>query len=288
MSKHLSNEISVRMLRALALVLVSGATVAAYPWTVYMSDLEGDWAHVIRYDTEGHSGANLGQTIAYLGSSMERMDDGRLLGYGFGDPQILDPEIFDYQVMPGVIVGPATNQPGNDDWDFAEYQGRLYGITASTSPTPTSDICEINPLTGEFTLLAHIDGAYVPDLAINESGMAYAISHSFESGQWVGRLNRIDINTGSLTPIATTEYNIGGIDFAPDGTLFALERIGSGFGTINLSTGQYTRQFTIPFAPGEGRAITVVVPEPATGIALLAGLVVLGFRSCRRHRIKHR
>ena len=223
----------------------------------------------------------MGKTIAYLGFNLERMDDGRLLGIGYTDPFTFPLDLINFENSPGEILGPADG--ASPFASLAEVDGVLYGVWGSSQPEPHSETFVIDSKTRAVTTLATIQGTYVHELAIDEAGNAFAVITVRENGEWVERLQRIDLLTGALTEIGLTLPDIVGMDFLPDGTLMGFGHNGR-LATIDTATGAYTLGPQLNFGPGSWTPadITFVVPEPGTVLVLLGGLGLICARRKRK------
>ena len=263
--------------RVYATMAMAGLAAVSNSQVFYVSATLGDWTHIFEVDANTYQTVDLGRTIAYLGTSLERMDDGRLLGTGYSDPFTFPHELYDYEAMPGVIVAPVEN-PLLAEFRLAEHGDELYGITSRTSNLE-SRFYEIDTATGDLTLRWQLNTHFLQELAIDEAGNAYTLSPESTGAR---TLHRVDMLTGNLVEIGSTALAVG-LDFMPDGTLRGLTNTGQ-IVTIDPLTGAFVVDAELNLVLGGfiPRDVTFVVPEPATVFILLGGLALVCSKRLRK------
>ncbi|HUU92785.1 MAG TPA: FG-GAP-like repeat-containing protein, partial [Phycisphaerae bacterium] len=113
-----------------------------------------------------------------------------------------------------VLIGPSAYYGGGLDFSPS---GVLYGAC--------SQLYVVNPATGSYTTVATLHSATLPEItmwsiAFDPSGTLYGHGEG-SFGESV--LYTIDPATALATPVGTIDALVWGIDFAPDGTLYAGE-----------------------------------------------------------------
>jgi hypothetical protein len=131
--------------------------------------------------------------------------------------------------------------------------GTLYGFDVGGMATDAGAWGTINPSTGAFTQIGSL--SYSSSTLTDPGGGGFA-----------------ELNGCSLA-------------FGPSGTLYAtgLGPDGMDFGTLNLTTGAFTKLSASPFGWGPG-SLAEPVPEPSTIVLLGAGAISLFGYAWRRWR----
>lgn len=113
------------------------------------------------------------------------------------------------------------------------------GVLYSTGgPIPTNSLFTINPASGLATFVTFTIGANddFRALAFSADDLLYGIAEGNPDN-----LVTISVETGIVSTIGPLGMEgIQGLDFAPDGTLYGWDVLGTGLVTINPTTGQAT------------------------------------------------
>jgi len=155
--------------------------------------------------------------------------------------------------------------------------GDLFAV-AFNSPTISTNLYHINPLTGDTTLVGSTGKQDVfGDLAFSPDGTLYAWSTA--SG-----LMTVDTSTGLATDIGNSGILINDLAFRSDGTLWAAQSTTPvSWSNIDLDTGALSPTAFTFAASGGIRGIQFLAPVPVPAAvwlfgSALAGLGVLGRR----------
>jgi hypothetical protein len=121
----------------------------------------------------------------------------------------------------GTVIGPTGPRLGFDAGLAEDRFGNLYNIQGAHSyVSPESTLYRIDRTTGAATFVGQA-GVYADSLAINASGMAFAVD-----GKVTDSLYQVDLLTGALTLVGSLGLGDAlmhtGLSFDPDGTLWMI------------------------------------------------------------------
>lgn len=212
---------------------------------------------------------------ATLGSTEIEFDN--LTGRAFTQSRDGNFMIQQFDINTGAGIGPTF-------FDFGSYTGlefvgsTLYGtvITAGGGLAPSS-LRILNPLTGTSTLVGPTGVGALSGLAYN--GTMYAIA----GGTGPANLYTINLTTGAATLVGNTGIQAGSLEFGPDGNLYAgtTGALGGRLYRIIPLTGASTLVGSTGFADVTGLTLVNQIPEPATILLFVGGLLTILYRRSR-------
>jgi hypothetical protein len=143
---------------------------------------------------------------------------------------------FKFNPETGEIIGSAIITSGGDgDFQGAEVIDGVWYVAQVT----TSSLCTFNPDSGIITPVgAFVNAPTMRGMAYDENtGVLYGVSGGDRGGPSL--FGTININTGEFSPIVNTGFNLGSLEFGPNGLLYAGEsgREPGRIFTIDTSTG---------------------------------------------------
>jgi len=178
------------------------------------------------------------------------------------------PNLHTIDLATGASTGTAMHPSGAlNGLEFAN--GNLYG-TFISGPGGPSEFVIVDPGTANFTDVGPTGYGPISGLAYDENtGVMYGVT----AGGSTAQLVTISLTTGAATAVGSTNYEfIGGLEFGPDGVLYAGTANGTG-GPVGAASA--TAKIILPN--------TLLTIDTATGAASVVGPVgfsVTGLSAC--------
>ena len=197
-----------------------------------------------------------GTLVGSLRTGATEIEHDPTTGRGFVQDRVGAYSGFEIDLQDGQLLGPRIFDGGS--FNGLEYVGtELYGA-AIFGPQGESQLRILSLPSGESTLVGPTGRDHISGLAYDaESGILYGI----DGGPSPADLLNIDMTTGFATPIGSTGFQAGSLEFGPDGMLY-----GGG------SSGDGGNLYRIDPATGQSELIGPTGFNSVTGLALLESL----------------